>query len=38
MSEGLVSNTIDNIATYIPIFLLIIILYQQLNAELLATL
>jgi hypothetical protein len=38
MPEGLVSNTLDTVLTYIPIFVLIVLLYPQLNAELLATL
>ena len=38
MSEGLVSTTIDTVVTYVPIFLLVVLFYPLLNAELLAIL
>jgi len=38
MSEGLIPTTIDTVVTYVPIFLLVVLFYPLLNAELLAIL
>jgi hypothetical protein len=38
MSGALVANVLDTLSTYIPVFLLLIVIYPLFNAELLATL
>lgn len=38
MSVALVTNVLDTLATYVPVFLLLVVLYPLFNAELLARL
>ena len=38
MSVAQVTNVLDTLATYIPVFLLLVVLYPLFNAELLGTL